>query len=95
MVSAEKAGRPAVTIAGETTITGKNQISLPVQAVRSLGWERGDRLLVEILGGSMVVLMRRPESWTDALAGKLTGVFGTHDETLAYLEEERRTWETE
>jgi bifunctional DNA-binding transcriptional regulator/antitoxin component of YhaV-PrlF toxin-antitoxin module len=82
-------------IAGETTITGKNQISLPARAVRALGWERGDRLLVEVFGQDMLLLMKRPDSWTDALAGTLTGVFGAHTEVLRYLDEERRSWEPE
>jgi AbrB family looped-hinge helix DNA binding protein len=89
-MSAERT-QPAV--AGETTITGKNQVSLPAQAVRTLGWTRGDRLVVEVLGENMVVLMKRPQSWTDELAGKLTGVFGTHEQTLRYLEQERLSWE--
>ena len=31
---------------GETTLTGKNQVSLPAQGIRELGWQRGDKLLV-------------------------------------------------
>lgn len=77
---------------GETTLTGKNQVSLPANGVRELGWERGDRLLIETVGGEMMVLLRRPASWTEFFAGKLSHVFGTHEENLAWLEEERRSW---
>lgn len=91
-MSAERI-HPAV--AGETTITGKNQVSLPAQAVRTLGWTRGDRLVVEVLGENMVVLIKRPQHWTDELAGRLTGVFGTHEETLRHLERERLSWESD
>jgi bifunctional DNA-binding transcriptional regulator/antitoxin component of YhaV-PrlF toxin-antitoxin module len=82
-------------LVGETTITGKNQVSLPAQGLRLLGWERGDRLLVEVLGEDMLVLIRRPERWTAAFAGRLSEVFGTHEATLRWLEDERRSWEQE
>jgi bifunctional DNA-binding transcriptional regulator/antitoxin component of YhaV-PrlF toxin-antitoxin module len=77
---------------GETTLTGKNQVSLPAGGVRQLGWQRGDRLLVEIIGDDMMILVRRPVDWVDAFAGKLTNVFGTHEENLAWIEGERQSW---
>jgi len=80
---------------GETTITGKNQISLPAKGLRDLGWERGDRLLAQVVHGDMLVLMRRPTRWADAFAGKLGDVFGSHEDTIAYLEGERRSWSRE
>jgi bifunctional DNA-binding transcriptional regulator/antitoxin component of YhaV-PrlF toxin-antitoxin module len=80
---------------GETTITGKNQISLPAQGVRELGWRRGDQLIVEILGEDMLLLIRRPENWADRFSGKLGHVFRGREDTLQYLEEERRSWEPE
>ncbi len=82
----------------ETTITGKNQVTLPAEAVRQLGWEKGDRLIVNVIdmnGLKMMTLMRRPEDWGEAFAGRFAGVFGTHEENLAYLEEERRSWDPE
>ncbi len=82
----------------ETTITGKNQVTLPAEAVRQLGWEKGDRLIIDVIdmnGLKMMTLMRRPEDWGEAFAGRLTGVFGTHEENLQYLEEERRSWDPE
>ncbi len=78
---------------GETTITGKNQISLPAQGVRQLGWQKGDRLIVKVLSDDMMVLMRRPTNWADAFSGKMGDVFGTHEDTLRFLEEERQSWE--
>lgn len=80
-------------LVGETTITGKNQVSLPAEGLRQLGWKRGDHLLAEVLGEDALLLVRRPERWTDAFAGRLTDVFGTHEETLRWLEEERNAWE--
>ncbi len=83
---------------GETTITAKNQVSLPADGVRLLGWQKGDRLLVTVQRtslGDIMTLMRRPGDWTEAFAGKLGHVFGTHEEILQYLEEERRSWDPE
>ena len=83
---------------GETTITGKNQISLPAKGMRQLGWEKGDHLIVQAVGKDYMILMRRPkdpEDWIAAYAGKLTGVFGTHEEVLRYLGEERASWDDE
>ena len=70
----------------ETKITSKNQVSLPVGSLHELGWQRGDRLLVSVLGDGMLVLTRRPENWTQAFSGKLGDVFGEHEDTLRYLD---------
>ncbi len=80
---------------GETTITGKNQISLPAQSMRELGWERGDQLSVQIMGEDMLLLVRRPKSWADRFSGKMGDVWGDHEDILGYLDEERRSWERE
>ena len=80
-------------LVGETTITGKNRVSLPAEGLRQLGWKRGDHLMAEVLGSDVLVLIRRPERWTEAFAGRFTGVFGTHEETRRWLEEERNAWE--
>lgn len=80
---------------GETTITGRNQVSLPAKGVREMGWDRGDRLLVEAIGHDMLVLIRRPERYSEAFAGRLTEVFGTREENLRFLEELRNSWDEE
>jgi AbrB family looped-hinge helix DNA binding protein len=90
--------RAAIRNVGETTITGKNQISLPAEGVRKLGWERGDRLLVTVLDDDTMVLRRRPRSgreWAEMFAGKLGDVFGDHEETTRFLDELRREWDRE
>ena len=79
--------------AGETTITGKNQVSLPAAGLRQLGWQRGDHLLVSVLGDDVLVLIRRPQSWTEAFAGRLDDVFGTHEDNQNYLREEQHSWD--
>ncbi|MEA2642767.1 MAG: hypothetical protein QOF51_4161 [Chloroflexota bacterium] len=47
---------------GETTITGKNQVSLPAPGQRDLGGARGDHLVVHVIGseaGAERVLLAR------------------------------------
>lgn len=83
---------------GETTITSKNQISLPAEAVRELGWARGDRLMVTICDENAIRLVRRPRSgkeWVEMFAGKMGDVFGDHEDTLRFLDELRREWDRE
>ncbi len=80
-------------VVGKTTITGRNQITLPAEGLRELGWERGDRLVVETVGEDTLVIRRLPENPAEYFAGKLTGVYGDHEEVLRYLDEERRSWD--
>ncbi|MGH2409580.1 MAG: hypothetical protein ACRDGS_04325, partial [Chloroflexota bacterium] len=72
----------------------KNQVTLPTRGLAAVGWERGDHLLVEVIDEHMLLLVRRPADWVDAFAGQLSDVFGTHEETRAYLDQERRAWPT-
>lgn len=76
----------------EITITSKNQVSLPAASLKELGWQRGDKLIVNVLGNDTLVLTRRPESWADRFSGKMGHVWGDHDDTLRYLDEERASW---
>ena len=82
-------------LVGEVTLTGKNQLTLPAEGIRAVGWERGDRILVRVVAGDRLLLMRCPADWAAYYAGKLGDVFGSHEETIAYLEEERRSWDDE
>ena len=76
----------------EITITSKNQVSLPAASLKELGWQRGDKLMVNVLGNGTLVLTKRPESWTDFYSGKMGNVWGNHEDTLRYLDEERASW---
>lgn len=79
-----------IAVVGEVKITGKNQLTLPAEAVRELGWKRGDHITVQILNDELV--LRRQPDWVEE-AGRLTGIFGTHEDTIKYLEELRREWD--
>lgn len=61
--------------------------------LKMFGWQKGDHLFVNIVSDNTLVLTRRPTSWTEAYSGKMGDVFGTHEDTMRFLEEERRSWE--
>src|SRR3954452_9389380 len=72
-----------------STISSKNQITLPVQLLRQMGVGPGDRLAVALEGGRLV-LRARPKGWVDHYAGSLPNYWGsTDEETDAYLRELR------
>jgi AbrB family looped-hinge helix DNA binding protein len=68
------------------TLSSKNQIVLPQEAREALGVKAGDKLLVSVRGGRVLV-MQRPESYADALRGFAPGLYGPD-----YLKKERESW---
>jgi len=73
-------------------VSRRYQISLPSQARRQLEIEAGDRLLVEIQDG-MIILLPEPDDYTEYLAG-LHGEIWQGIDAAAYLAEERQSWQT-
>lgn len=84
-----------IKVVGEATISCRNQISLPSTDTRALGWERGDHLLVEVVGRDMLRLVQRPKNWIATFSGQMGDVFGDDEDTLRYLDAERRSREGE
>lgn len=78
--------------AGEARVEDESRITLPSEIVRALGWEPGDTLLLHRVGGT-ILLMREPVSWADTFSGRMGHVWGDHQDTLRYLDEERASWE--
>jgi hypothetical protein len=68
----------------------KNQLTLPEPVARALDARLDDRLLFEIDPAEPGVVRLRvlPRDF----AGSMTGVFGTTDETLAFVRGERDAW---
>jgi AbrB family looped-hinge helix DNA binding protein len=71
---------------GQTTVSSKNQITLPVDALARAGLASGDRLDVEVSGPGELVL-RRVDDALDQFAGSLTGVYRPGE-----LDESRDEW---
>jgi AbrB family looped-hinge helix DNA binding protein len=72
-----------------TTISSKNQITLPAHLLREMGLAAGDRLAVALEGGRLV-LRARPKDWVQYYGGSLAGLYGdSAAEIEAYIAEER------
>ena len=74
----------------EARLRQKNQLTLPEAVARVLDARLDDRLLFEIDPSEPGVVRLRvlPRDF----AGSMTGVFGTTDETLAFVRGEREAW---
>ncbi len=73
-------------------VSNRYQISLPSLARKRLDIQAGDRLLVDIQEG-MIVLMPRPDDYVKRMAGLHSEVWQNTD-SGAYLERERDAWQT-
>lgn len=72
-----------------STISSKNQITLPAHLLREMGLGPGDRLAVS-KEGSRLILRPRPRDWVRYHSGSLRGLYGNSQQEMdAYLEELR------
>lgn len=77
----------------DVTISSKNQITLPVAALRRLNIRAGERLRALIKGRS-IQLLPHPISWADYYAGIAPGLYGqTEEDVDAYVRDSRGDWE--
>ena len=73
-------------------VSSRYQISVPSVAREQLNIQSGDRLLVDIQDG-LLILLPQPQDYTSRLAGLHQEVWAGLD-TAAYLQEERAAWDT-
>jgi AbrB family looped-hinge helix DNA binding protein len=73
-------------------VSGRFQISLPSRARQELNIEAGDRLLVDVQDG-MIILVPQPTDYVEKLAGLHQEIWQNTDATR-YLHEEREAWQT-
>jgi bifunctional DNA-binding transcriptional regulator/antitoxin component of YhaV-PrlF toxin-antitoxin module len=71
---------------GRTRISGKHQVTIPVDALAGAGLKVGDRLRAEASGPGQITLIREDDP-LDRFAGVLTGVYPND-----YLDDLRREW---
>lgn len=69
-------------------ISRKNQVTLPVDALRRAGLEPGDDVRVQVVGPGRLELIR-----ADELVSEFAGVFGADAYPDGYLDELRSEWE--
>jgi len=71
----------------EATLSTKNQIVIPREARAALGVKAGDKLLVVVHGGSVIVL-QKSKRYRDAIRGLASKPY-----LSSYLRKERKSWE--
>ena len=74
-------------------VSSRNQIALPSEARKKLNIRSGDRLLVDVQDG-VLVLVPQPQDYVAAMAGLHREVWDGVD-AEAYLNEERDAWVTQ
>jgi AbrB family looped-hinge helix DNA binding protein len=72
-------------------VSNRYQISLPSAARQQLNIQAGDRLLVDIQDG-MIVLIPQPQDYVEYLAGLYQEIWQDLD-TTTYLDREREAWQ--
>ena len=70
-----------------SVIPRKNQLTLPIEALRAAGLEPGDDMRVQVVGPGRLELVRANE-----LIDEFAGVFDATVYPNGYLEELRREW---
>jgi bifunctional DNA-binding transcriptional regulator/antitoxin component of YhaV-PrlF toxin-antitoxin module len=68
-------------------ISRKNQLTLPIEALRAAGLEPGDDVRVQVVGPGRLELVR-----TDELVDQFAGVFDATVYPDGYLDDLRREW---
>jgi bifunctional DNA-binding transcriptional regulator/antitoxin component of YhaV-PrlF toxin-antitoxin module len=70
-----------------SVISRKNQVTLPVDALRAAGLGPGDDVRIQVVGPGRLELIR-----ADDLVAKYAGVFDSSVYPDGYLDELRREW---
>jgi AbrB family looped-hinge helix DNA binding protein len=71
----------------EATLSAKNQIVIPREAREALRLKPGDKILVIVRGGKVLVL-QKPKSYRAAIRGLARGVY-----SKTHLQKERQSWD--
>jgi AbrB family looped-hinge helix DNA binding protein len=72
-------------------VSNRYQISLPSSARQQLNIQAGDRLLVDVQEG-VIVLIPQPQDYVEYLAGLHREIWQNID-TTTYLDQEREAWQ--
>ena len=71
----------------EVTLSSQNRVTLPREAREALNVKCGDKLLM-LVRGQAIILIRKPQSFTDALHGLAKEPY-----PVGYLADERKSWD--
>lgn len=81
-------GKRGARVPGETTISSKNQVTIPVAVLREAGFKADDKVKIEVDGPGWIRIGPADETidqLVDRISGSLTGIYGPN-----YLERLRR-----
>lgn len=70
---------------GEAKISARGSVHRPAKLLQEVGWQRGDRLWIEVVDGDRVVLSKRPDDFVEYFAGRLTHLYPDPEETRRFL----------
>jgi AbrB family looped-hinge helix DNA binding protein len=73
-------------------VSKRYQIAVPAIAREKLNIQDGDRLIVDIQDG-MMILLPQPENYTQKLAGLHREIWNSQD-PKQYIDEERQAWDS-
>lgn len=73
-------------------VSNRYQIALPSLARKELNIQAGDRLLVDIQDG-MIILLPQPQDYVECLTGLHKDIWQNIN-TTSYLQQERDAWQT-
>ena len=77
------------------TVSGKHQITLPVEIVRALQIQPGAKLVMDLVD-DRIVTIPEPASWAYRYLGSARGIYGgTKQRVDRYVAEERATWDVD
>lgn len=71
----------------EATLSAKNQIVIPREAREALGLKAGDKLIVVVRGGTVIIL-QKPKSHRSAIRGLARSAYPN-----GFLRKERQSWD--
>jgi len=71
----------------EVILSAKNQIVIPLEAREALRLKPGDKVLVLVRSGG-ILLLRKPKSYHAAIRGLARGAY-----PKTYLQRERKSWD--
>jgi AbrB family looped-hinge helix DNA binding protein len=75
------------------TVSSKYQITLPMEVVRALDIQPGEKLVLDVID-DRIVAIRQPESWISYIRGSAHGLYGeTKPQVDRYVAEERAGWD--
>lgn len=77
----------AVEVKHLTKLSSKNQVTIPVDVLRTAGLEPGDQVIVRAVGPGQIEIKRRRDV-IDEIAGTLAGAWPP-----GHLKELRREWD--